>query len=319
MRGSAIHPIHILVHGGPGTGKSFLTSCINKAAQNIGYTISCIAFTGIAASNLPNGRTIHNQLNFSVKDLKLKKFVPDLSTDKLNQLRSNLKTSNLILLVIDEISYISPEVLGQIDNRLRQLMAKPEIPFGGIAILLLGDFYQLPPVAVSYTLYSAAVKLLAEKEEIDGDVPGPRTRGTLLFSKFKKFELTQQMRAADDVNHTAMLNQMRNPLPGYRHIDSEHLKSIKTLTANDIQEDKLWQWAPIVITSNKERLVINNYQSTFWALHHQTPKFVWEIPIVGSLASSIRTPILRFVYENYPELTGCFVAGAPGNYIHVYI
>ena len=182
MRGSAIQPIHILVHGGPGTGKSFLTSCINKAAQNIGYTISCIAFTGIAASNLPNGRTIHNQLNFSVKDLKLKKFVPDLSTDKLNQLRSNLKTSNLILLVIDEISYISPEVLGQIDNRLRQLMAKPEIPFGGIAILLLGDFYQLPPVAVSYTLYSAAVKLLAEKEEIDGDVPGPRTRGTLLPS-----------------------------------------------------------------------------------------------------------------------------------------
>ena len=216
------------------------------------------------------------------------------------------------MLVIDEISYISPEVLGQIDNRLRQLMAKPDIPFGGIAVLLMGDFFQLPPVAATYTLYSATVKLLVESKEIDIDTPGPRTRGTLLFSKFKKFELTQQMRAADDHSHTAMLNQMRNPLPGCNPINSEQLTSLKTLGANDMREDKAWQWAPIVITSNKERLLINKLQTKCWALHHKTPRFVWAIPLVGRLASSVPTQVNQYLNENYPALTGCFVAGAPG-------
>ena len=112
---------------------------------------------------MTKGRTIHNQFNFSVTDLKQKKFVSDASTDQLNQLRSRLNTTNLIMLVIDEISYISPEVLGQIDNRLRQLMAKPDIPFGGIAVLLMSDFFQLPPVAATYTLYSPLVGLLCQR------------------------------------------------------------------------------------------------------------------------------------------------------------
>ena len=157
------NPIQLLIHGGPGTGKSYLTRCIKKAAQDLGYTTTCVAFTGIVARNLTKGRTIHNLFNFSVTDLKQKKFVSDASTDQLNQLRSRLNTTNLVMLVIDEISYISPEVLGQIDNRLRQLMAKPDIPFGGIAVLLMSDFFQLPPVAATYTLYSPLVGLLCQR------------------------------------------------------------------------------------------------------------------------------------------------------------
>ncbi|KAK4013697.1 hypothetical protein OUZ56_026249 [Daphnia magna] len=100
------NPIHILVHGGPGTGKSFLTRCINNAAQEMEmeYSIMCVAFTGIAAANLPNA-------------------------------------------------------LGQIDNRLRQLMGKPESPFGGFVFLLMG----------------ATMKLLVDRKEIENGDPGPRT------------------------------------------------------------------------------------------------------------------------------------------------
>jgi DNA replication protein DnaC len=123
-------PINILIHGGPGTGKSFFTRCINNAAKEMDYSIQCVDFTGIAAANLPNGRTIYDQFKFSINDL-----------DKLNQLRSRLSTSKLVKLVIDEISYISPETIVQIHNRLRQLMRKPEILFGGIGVLLMGDFF----------------------------------------------------------------------------------------------------------------------------------------------------------------------------------
>ncbi|KAK4024405.1 hypothetical protein OUZ56_009827 [Daphnia magna] len=42
------NPIHILVRSGPGTGKSFLTRCLNNAAQEMEmeYSLMCVAFTG---------------------------------------------------------------------------------------------------------------------------------------------------------------------------------------------------------------------------------------------------------------------------------
>ncbi len=69
------------------------------------------------------------------------------------------------------------------------------------------------------------------------------------------------MRAADDATHTAMLNQMRTPDPGCSYINLDHFASMKILKTNEIREDKLWQWAPVVVTSNKERVLINNLQS----------------------------------------------------------
>ena len=63
------------------------------------------------------------------------------------------------MFVIDEISYISPELLGQIDKRLQQIMGF-EMDFGGLVVLLMRDFYQLPPVGNSFTLYAAAEKIV---------------------------------------------------------------------------------------------------------------------------------------------------------------
>ncbi|KAK4027316.1 hypothetical protein OUZ56_016326 [Daphnia magna] len=70
------------------------------------YSIMCVSFTGIAAANLPNGRTIHNHFNFTINDLKKSTFVPDLSTDKLNQLHSRLTTSKLILLLLAKLTTV---------------------------------------------------------------------------------------------------------------------------------------------------------------------------------------------------------------------
>lgn len=73
-------------------------------------------------------------------------FSADMTTDQMNRLRNRIDTSALVCMVIDEISYVSPNLLAQVDNRLRQLMACPEILFGGTAAILMGDFYQLPPI-----------------------------------------------------------------------------------------------------------------------------------------------------------------------------
>lgn len=121
------------------------------------------------------------------------------------------------------------------------------------------------------------------------------------------------MRAADDATHTARLNQMRTPDPGCSFINSDHFTSMKILTPNDIREDKLWQWAPVVVTSYKERVLINNLQSKSWSLKNKTQRILWKIPLVGDLASSIPPTVHQHIYNNNPALMGCFVAGATGN------
>ena len=53
---------------------------------------------------------------------------------------------NCTLLIIDEISMVSSHTLLTVSAILQSLY-KSELPFGGIARILCGDFYQLPPVA----------------------------------------------------------------------------------------------------------------------------------------------------------------------------
>jgi hypothetical protein len=54
----------------------------------------------------------------------------------------------------------------------------------------MGDFYQLPPVADTYTLYGALVKMFTESKEIEHNSSGPLSSGAQLFSKSNKFDLT---------------------------------------------------------------------------------------------------------------------------------
>lgn len=311
QRTSRLKPLHLIVHGGPGTGKSFLTSCLMFMAQVIGVSVACLAYTGIAASNLPKGRTLHSFFGFTIEE-KINEWSEDLSTNSLNRLRNKIDVASLGVLVIDEISYVSPEFLGQIDRRLRQIMAIDE-DFGGLLVLLMGDFYQLPPVATSYTLYSAAVKLYFDPNGFDGgDAVSPRIHGTRLFSGFKLIELTQQMRCAGDQSHSTMLERMRNPQMDISRVDPAYLASLKPIKAEDFNTDPEWARTPIVVTSNMERFIINDIRSKAWSKHNNTPRFVWRIPLSGTLSSKITQIDREYIYGRYPQFTGSFVVNAPG-------
>lgn len=152
-----LKPLHLMNHGGPGTGKTFLILCLQEKMLSMGVSMACVALTGIAASNLPRGRKIHSFFNFPV-NMKGNLFLDDLSVSALNRLKNQIDVKTLGVFVIDEISYISPELLGQIAKRLQQIMGV-KMDFVGLVVLLMGDFYQLQPLGNSYTLYAAAVKL----------------------------------------------------------------------------------------------------------------------------------------------------------------
>ena len=96
------------------------------------------AFTGEAATNI-TGQTLHNmfRLNFGNRLFKLS----DKSKDKT---RDELK--NLRLVIIDEYSMLSSDMLYQIHLRLQKITMRPEDPFGRVTVILLGNIIQLPPV-----------------------------------------------------------------------------------------------------------------------------------------------------------------------------
>ena len=112
----------------PGTGKYLLAICIYKKAKELGY---------IATGNLPGGKTIHILFGFKIKDLNSSMELPDLSIQAVNDLKYRLKPEELIMIIIDEVSFISPDFLGHIDKRLKQLTGKKDIPYGGSMVSIL--------------------------------------------------------------------------------------------------------------------------------------------------------------------------------------
>ncbi|KAK4021559.1 hypothetical protein OUZ56_003473 [Daphnia magna] len=66
VAGSQLQPLRFLVHGGLGTGKSFLTKWIQERAEEMGLQVACMALTGIAAGIIPQGTTCHHRRSRSV-------------------------------------------------------------------------------------------------------------------------------------------------------------------------------------------------------------------------------------------------------------
>jgi hypothetical protein len=140
------------VDGVAGSGKTFtlLKTCalIQELAIEAGKQnpVFRAAPTGIAAFNIV-GKTLHSLLRLPVKGKK-----SDLSLATLQSLQALFRDCRF--LIIDEKSMIDIKTLSLIDDRLRAILpATSHLPFGGVNVLLCGDFFQLPPVG-GQPLYS---------------------------------------------------------------------------------------------------------------------------------------------------------------------
>lgn len=135
----------IYLTGKAGTGKTtFLKYIVSQYKENL----VVLAPTGKAAVNA-GGQTIHSFFKLD--------FNPHLPSDSIfssaniygrlkynNNKRQLLE--NLSLIIIDEVSMVRCDVLDAIDKILR-VFRKNNVPFGGVRMLLIGDVFQLPPVA----------------------------------------------------------------------------------------------------------------------------------------------------------------------------
>ncbi len=131
---------NVFLTGEPGSGK---THTINEYVAYLrarGIEPAITASTGIAATHI-GGMTIHSWSGVGIKT-KLDK------TD-LTKIASSGHIAKRVrraqVLIIDEVSMLAPQTLSMIDAICREIKQSSE-PFGAMQIVLVGDFFQLPPI-----------------------------------------------------------------------------------------------------------------------------------------------------------------------------
>uniref|UniRef100_A0A1I7SZD7 ATP-dependent DNA helicase n=1 Tax=Caenorhabditis tropicalis TaxID=1561998 RepID=A0A1I7SZD7_9PELO len=137
------HPLYLLVHGSAGSGKSLLLKAIrNGVREHFKSDDSCIvtARTAVGAALL-DAHTINSL--FILWSLSSKEdFLKSVENRQMNHLEW-MRDSKVIL--IDIINFVDAIIFATIDHRLREITGKSK-PFGGLSVIVFGDFYQLPPV-----------------------------------------------------------------------------------------------------------------------------------------------------------------------------
>ncbi len=132
---------NVCVTGEPGSGKSYLVGQYVAYLREHGIEPAITATTGIAATHI-GGMTLHSWSGLGIRDT-LTDYDLDFLTQKEKLVERARKTH---VLIVDEISMLDAHTLGMIDTILRALRQNPA-PFGGMQVIFVGDFFQLPPVA----------------------------------------------------------------------------------------------------------------------------------------------------------------------------
>lgn len=131
---------HVFLTGQAGAGKTYLLNQYISYLHQHRIPVAITASTGIAATHM-NGMTIHSWSGIGIKD--------DLNEKQLKTLKQKealverLKAA--CVLIIDEVSMLHARQLDLVDMVLQTIRQNPR-PFGGVQVILSGDFFQLPPV-----------------------------------------------------------------------------------------------------------------------------------------------------------------------------
>jgi len=132
---------NVFITGSAGTGKTYLLNKYMFYLKSRKIIPTIVAPTGIAASHL-QGQTIHSFFSLGIRSEIDDYYIESLLNKKYLQTRF----SKLKVLIVDEVSMVSPEMFLAMDKILRAFKDN-DIPFGGVQTILSGDFFQLPPIS----------------------------------------------------------------------------------------------------------------------------------------------------------------------------
>jgi ATP-dependent DNA helicase PIF1 len=128
----------LFLTGSAGTGKSHALKAVVRALESDGKRVLVTATTGVAAVNI-SGCTLYSAFGLHPK------VVADYMSKGVIKWKSR-RWENIDVLVIDEISMCTPDLFVFL-NAQAKFSLSSRLPFGGVQLVLIGDYFQLPPVA----------------------------------------------------------------------------------------------------------------------------------------------------------------------------
>ncbi|XP_055600404.1 uncharacterized protein LOC129749455 [Uranotaenia lowii] len=223
-------PFKIFISGSAGVGKSlvistiyqlityFLEYCVETSVWQSSDSVKVLlsAFSGKAAF-LIGGNTLHSAFALPLTETRN---IPDLPMDVANNLRQQLLHCKLI--VIDEISMVGSTIFSRIDTRLRQITGVDE-SFGGLSVITVGDFRQLPPVKDRF-IFNPPRDCLVTLDL------------SPLWADFEFYELTEVMRQKDDLD---FVNALNNFAQGTMNAADINVFKSREVAENEVPSDAI--------------------------------------------------------------------------------
>jgi len=234
-----------IIIGQGGCGKSYTIDAIVTSLKNkhewTDDNFYLYATTGKAAANI-NGSTYQNYTDGLGINSRTK-FSP-LSSQTLQKFQLRFR-GKCKLIIIDEYSMCGQASLHHIDMRLRQIMGTPDIPFGGIVVVLTGDPAQLPPVLAN-CLWDERAKEGSEDSQ-----------GHMTYHFFESVvRLTQNLRLdqndAEAVNFDKILTKLRDGMNSFQQWQTITATCSESSLGPDAWNEHIGESPTHVYFTNKE-------------------------------------------------------------------
>ncbi len=259
----------ILITGCAGTGKSTLIKKIFAVLQEKYYKeeIGITAMTGIASLNI-EGKTIHSYLKIGIekhwKEMVKKVNSKELREGKSRVLGMNDKSYQGVwercrCLIVDEVSMLGANWFRQLNKTARHFRKNNSF-FGGIQLILIGDFFQLPPVTkrnekkerylFESSLFKKYIKRIIELDYVfrqrDPDflkvLDEVRYGYVTDFGDRKLREALRPLDITDGITAT-ILHSLNKDVSEYNNIKIKELKGdLNVFISRDYEYSKNWKY-----------------------------------------------------------------------------
>jgi ATP-dependent exoDNAse (exonuclease V) alpha subunit len=228
----ALKHSNVFLTGGAGVGKSYITNEVISDYRKRGKQVVSLGSTGVSAVNI-GGFTVHSFFVFGIANNFEELAAGDRRAKKrLSDLKKVLKATDLI--IIDEISMVSTDLMDMIAYRLNN--------YGYLGkVLLVGDFFQLPPV---------------QKQQNRNDVFGEKLYAFESMA-WERLDLTvielTQMKRTTDAEFTHILSKVRKG-----QCDEEVINyMIKLWNNNSMEKDPTYLFGRNLEVEQTNRAKIN--------------------------------------------------------------
>ncbi len=254
--------VNVYLTGSAGSGKTYLLNKYIKYLESHGVPVAVTASTGIAATHM-NGMTIHSWSGLGIKD-----HLDERELEKLEERKYLWKRFDKArVLIIDEISMLEGKQL-EIVERICRRFKRNDKPFGGLQVILSGDFFQLPPVR--------------KGEDKDGEII-PKSKVWQILNPAVCY-LEEQFRQKDDIL-TGILNKIRSNQ--IEEGDYQILEKRIGVNISAFKPTKLYTHnADVDLINEKELAEINEQEITF-VMTGDGPLNLVEILKKSSIATEV--------------------------------